>query len=113
MGRPSMGQSGAYGKDFAGHFGLDDAPVVVTNILRKAEMAVTEVRSERPRVGVTDSIPREDAFLVGLQLREYPAHQLFEDGRAAKVCDVRAGETVLYDLKRDPVVMIDKPFHSV
>jgi len=108
-----MGQSSGYGKNFAGSFGLDDAPVAVTNVLRKAEIAVTEVRSECPRVGVTGSIPREDAFLVGLQLREYPRHQLFEDGRAVSVCDVRAGETVLYDLKRDPVVMIDKPFHSV
>ena len=108
-----MGQSSAYGKEFAGNFGLEDAPVVITNILRKAQIAVTEVRSDRPRVGVTDSIPREDAFLVGLQLRDYPQHQMFEDGRAATVCDVRAGETLLYDLKRDPVVMIDKPFHSV
>ena len=33
-------------------------------MLRKAEIAVTEVRFEDPRVGVTSFIPREDAFLI-------------------------------------------------
>jgi AraC family transcriptional regulator len=110
-----MGQSGAhaYGKTFGQVFGLEEAPAIVTKVLRKAEIAVTEVRSEQPRVGVTDSLPREDAYIVGLQLLAVPHHQIFEDGLASTVCDVQAGQTVLYNLNRDPRAMIDTPFHSI
>ena len=43
----------------------------------------------------------------------HPEHQYWEDGRQAKVVDLRAGETLLYDLKRNPVVLLDQPFHSL
>ena len=29
------------------------------------------------------------------------------------ICDLHAGETCFHDLKRDPIVLLDKPFHSV
>jgi AraC family transcriptional regulator len=29
------------------------------------------------------------------------------------VCDLRAGESCLYDLKRDPTALLDKPYHSL
>jgi AraC family transcriptional regulator len=62
---------------------------------------------------MSGSIQREDAFLVGLQLRDFPTHQYWEDGRQAPVCDLRAGEICLYDLKRGPAVLLDKPYHSL
>ena len=108
-----MSQSEAYGDKFGDKFGLDTAPVLITRTLRNAEIAATEIRSDNPRTGLTGSIAREDAYLVGLQIRDYPAHQYWEDGKHAPESSLRAGDTVLYDLKRDPVVLIDKPFHSV
>jgi len=62
---------------------------------------------------MSKSIPREDAFLVGLQLRDYPRREYWEDGQPAPICDLHAGETCFHDLKRDPIVLLDKPFHSV
>ena len=46
------------------------------------------------------------------------AHAVFhreywEDGRQAPVCDLRAGETCIHDLKRDPVALLDKPYHAL
>lgn len=108
-----MSQSEAYGDKFGDKFGLEAAPVLITRTLRNAEIAATEIRSDNPRIGLTDSIAREDAYLVGLQVRDYPEHEYWEDGRHAPQSSLRAGDTVLYDLKRDPVVLIDKPFHSV
>lgn len=108
-----MQGSDAYGDRFGNKFGLETAPVLITRTLRNAEIAVTEVRSDNPRVGLTDPIAREDGYLVGLQIRDYPDHHYWEDGRQAPSVSLRAGDTVLYDLKRDPIVLIDKPFHSV
>ena len=108
-----MGASEAYGDKFGDKFGLETAPVLVARTLGKSEIAVTEVRSDNPRIGPTDPIAREDAYLVGLMFRDYPEHEYWEDGKHAPQSSLRVGESVLYHLKRDPVVLIDKPFHSV
>ena len=108
-----MGQSNAYGRQFGRNFGLEEAPAIVTRVLRKAEIAVTEVRSENPAPKHTEAIPREDAYLIGVQLRDFPQHGFWEEGRQSAVHDVRAGETTFYDLKRDPVALIDKPYHGI
>jgi AraC-like DNA-binding protein len=59
------------------------------------------------------SIRQEDAFLVALHLRDFPNREYWEDGRRASVCDLRVGESCLYDLKRDPSALLDKPYHSL
>jgi AraC-like DNA-binding protein len=105
--------AGAYGQNLGSRFRLDSAPVVVTRTLRRAEMAVTEIRGDVPDHQKTNSIPPEDAFLIGLQLRDFPGHEYWEDGRPAARTDLKAGDAVLYDLRRDPVALLNKPFHSL
>jgi hypothetical protein len=58
-------------------------------------------------------IRHEDAFVVGLQLRDFPHREYWEYGRLAPVCDLRAGETCIYDLKREPRGLLDKPYHTL
>ena len=58
-------------------------------------------------------IRHEDAFVVGLQLRDFPHREYWEYGRLASVCDLRAGETCIYDLKREPRGLLDKPYHTL
>jgi AraC family transcriptional regulator len=108
-----MATSDGYGQRLGKRLRVEDAPAIVTKTLRKAEIAVTEIRCDDPLPGMTGSIQREDAFLVGLQLRDFPHHEYWEDGKLASVCDLRAGDSVFYDLKRDPVVLLDKPHHSL
>jgi AraC family transcriptional regulator len=79
--------------------------------LRTADMAVTETQWDDPVPGLSGSLQREDAFLVTLSLRDYPNRVYWEDGRLVSVCDVRAGQTCIHDLKRDPVALLDKPHH--
>jgi AraC family transcriptional regulator len=62
---------------------------------------------------MSDPIQQEDAFIVGLHLRVRPEWEYWEDGRRASVFDVRAGESCLHDLKREPRWLIDKPYHSL
>jgi AraC family transcriptional regulator len=108
-----MATSDAYGHRLADRLRVENAPAIVTRVLRKAEIAVTEIRCDEPKPDVSGPIRREDAFLVGLQIRDFPHHEYWEDGQQAPICDLRAGESCLYDLKRDPVVLLDKPYHSL
>ena len=108
-----MAASDGYGQRLGERLRVEKAPAIVTKTLRKAEIAVTEIRCDDPLPGMSGSIHREDAFLVGLQLRDFPHHEYWEDGRQMPVCDLRAGNSFFYDLKRDPVALLDKPHHSL
>src|SRR5260370_1559589 len=103
----------AYGQRLGEALRVENAPAIVTRALRTADIAVTEIRCDNPLPQMSGSLQQEDAFLVALYLRDFPTHKYWEDGRQAPVCDLRAGESCLYDLKRDPAVLLDKPYHSL
>jgi AraC-like DNA-binding protein len=46
-------------------------------------------------------------------MREYPNHLYWESGKQYPIENLQAGQTLLYDLRRDPVVLMDKSFHSI
>ena len=92
---------------------MNDAPALITSSLRSAELAVTETRNDDPMPGLSGSMPSEDAYLVSLKFRDFPDCECWEHGRCVIKTDIRAGATYLYDLKRDPRYVIDKPFHSI
>ncbi len=103
--------AGAYGDRLGSRLGIERAPVFVNRSLKAGEMAVTEIRSEAPRAEISDPIPVEDAFLVLLVLRDYRDHVAWEGGRQNPVRTIRAGETLLSDLKRSPRVLAQRPYH--
>ena len=103
----------AYGQRLGEALRVENAPAIVTRSLRTADIAVTEIRCDSPLPEMSGPIQQEDAFLVALQLRDFPNREYWEDGRRASVCDLRVGESCLYDLKRDPTVLLDKPYHSL
>src|ERR1700722_15886317 len=103
----------AYGQRLGERFRVENAPAIVTRALRTADIAVTEVRCDNPLPGMSGSIQPEDAFLVAFHLRDFPNREYWEDGRPASVCDLRAGESSLYDLKREPRTLVDKPYHPL
>ena len=109
-----MTQVGAFAQKVGRFLHLKDAPPsLVTRSLRSAELAVTETRDDHPVVRIADSMPSEDAYLVSLKFRDYGDCECWERGRCVTKTDIRAGATYLYDLKRDPRYVIDKPFHSL
>jgi AraC family transcriptional regulator len=107
-----MPTSDGYGQRLAERLHLDQASVVITRGLRAADMAVTETQCDRPMPEMSGCLQREDAFLVTLTLRDFPNREYWEDGRLISVSDIRAGQTCIHDLKRDPVARLDKP-HNV
>jgi len=109
-----MGQAAAYGQRHGKFLHLPDAPrSLMTRSLRGIELAATETRHDNPEPGLSGQFPAEDAYLVSLKLRDYPDCECWERGWCITRADVRAGATYLYDLKRDPRYVIDKPFHSI
>jgi AraC family transcriptional regulator len=103
----------AFGKRLGERFQVENAPAIVTRALRNIDIAVTYVRCDRPPLEMSGGIQPEDAFLVALQLRDCPSCEYWEDGRRAPVCDLRAGESILADLKREPRSPLDKPYHTL
>jgi AraC family transcriptional regulator len=108
-----MNQAGVYGQRLGRRLQALEAPALTTRSLRGTELAVTECRNDAPDMGLSGSLPGEDAYLVSLKLRDYPQCECWEDGRPVIKADVRSGATYLYDLRRDPRYVIDKPFHSI
>jgi hypothetical protein len=103
----------AYGQRLGEAVRVENAPAIVTRALRTADIAVTEIRCDNPLPQMSDPIQQEDAFILGLYLRDRPKWEYWEDSRRASVCDVRAGESCLHDLKREPRGLIDKPYHAL
>jgi AraC family transcriptional regulator len=112
-GLSDMTQAGVYGQRLGRPLHSRDAPSLITRSLRSAELAVTEARNDDPTADLSGSLPAEDAYLASLKFRDYPDCECWERGRCVAKTDVRAGATYLYDLKRDPRYVIDKPFHSL
>ena len=109
-----MQQATAYRQRHGKFLRLTDAPPsLMTRSLRGIELAATETRHENPETGLSGQFPAEDAYLVSLKLRDYLDCECWERGRCVTKTDVRAGATYLYDLKRNPRFVIDKPFHSI
>ena len=109
-----MIQAGAYGQRLGEFLHLkDEPPLLVTRAMSGAEIAVTETRDDNPVSRLSGTLKSEDAYLISLKLRDYPDCELWERGTYTMKADVRAGATYLYDLRRDPRYLINKPFHSI
>jgi AraC family transcriptional regulator len=87
-----MATSDGYGRRLGERLRVETAPAIVTKTLRKAEIAFTEIRCDDPLPGMTTPVRREDAYLVGLILRDFPHRVYWEEGRQTPVCDLRAGD---------------------
>ena len=105
--------AGAYGRSLGTKYGAEDAPAIVTRSLHSTEIAVTEICVHRPSGRLSDPIPRVDAYMICLMLRDIPNNAYWEDGRQVSAYSLRAGEVTIHDLKREPLAVIDQPIHSL
>jgi AraC-like DNA-binding protein len=94
-------------------FRMPDAAKLSVRGLDRSSLAVTEIRYDRPNYGMTDPVTKQDGFSIGLQLRPYPFHELWYDGKAVPVYDVRVNDTLLFDLRTVQASRLAVPFHSL
>jgi AraC-like DNA-binding protein len=104
---------GAYGRRISETFGVEeDVPYIVTRTLQRAEIALTEMRIDRPSGQVSAPIPREDGYLLSLFLRDL-SHVYLEDDREVRRATISTGECAIHDLRRGPATLVDKPLHTL
>src|SRR5581483_5969498 len=108
-----MPNRSSYRNPVAAAFRAPHAPTLVTRALQKSTVFATELRCDEPNFGMTAAMPREDAYLVALQLRECHSHDLYFDGRLVQPKNFFAGVTSIYDLREEPVADLRDPFHSI
>jgi AraC-like DNA-binding protein len=94
-------------------FRMPDAAQLVTRGLEHSSLAVTEIRYDGANYGMTDPVINQDAFTIGLQLRPYKFHELWYEGKARPVPDVKVGDTLLFDLRTVQAARLMIPFHSL
>lgn len=101
----------AYGA-LASAFRVPDAPRLATRAIHRSTMVLTELWGAANH-GMTAPVPRDDAYLVQLRLRDCPRCEYFSEGRHVALADRSAGAIQLHDLRRDPAVDLQDPFHTM
>jgi AraC family transcriptional regulator len=107
-----MAESGLYGCRLGRHFGLGNAPSFVTRSLRKAEIAVTQLKCDRSDYGMTNPLPREEAYVVDLQVCQSD-REFWVDGRPLGKRTLADGVATFFDLRRNLACQILSPCHSL
>jgi AraC-like DNA-binding protein len=107
-----MPNSDSYGEAFGKRLNAQ-ATAFTTRALPPATIAVTELRYDNPQNVLSTPPLVEDAFMVAVHLKFFPRYEYWENGKAAPVSMLRPGETLIYDLKRQPIFHLAHPFHSV
>src|ERR1700691_3469542 len=107
-----MAESGLYGRRLGQHFGLGNAPAFVTRSRAKAEIAVTQLKCDKSDHGMTNPLPREDAYVVELQVCRSD-REFWIDGRALGKRTLADGVATFSDLRRNPACYMLSPFHSL
>ncbi len=108
-----MREIAPYRNHLAEAFGMTEAPTLITRVLRKSTMAVTELKCNRVNFGMTAPIPVEDAYLIGLQFLPCLDHDLYFEGSYVRPTNWFAGAVTIYDLRRSPIADIRDPYHCL
>jgi AraC family transcriptional regulator len=102
-----------YGNELAANYGAEDAPFAVSRSLPQAELAVTEIKVLRPFGRTSELLPRQDAYMIVFELDDLQGMEYWEEGRRVRDLDLRAGDSTIRDLRREPAVLVDRPFHTI
>ncbi|MBD8873681.1 AraC family transcriptional regulator [Rhodanobacter sp. DHB23] len=103
----------AYGGRLGKSFNMSAPPNLTAHTSGRHRLAVTELMHDATDFGFSTPIAREEAWLVGLQLRAQQRHELWLDGRSMAVKPFMAGTTSFYDLERNPIAYMYEPFHPL
>jgi AraC-like DNA-binding protein len=93
--------------------GLQQRPAQLSGALGKAGIMIAKIREDDPQLEVTNPVPEDDAYCVGLTPRDNADFHFWEDGRGAPAIAHKAGDTVFFDLRRNPRFLKNAPLGSI
>ena len=93
--------------------GLPDKRIPVIQTIQNNSLAATRCRREVPFDAMADLLPREDAYMIVIQIRGKNARELWLDGRPIKTEPLHAGGVVFHDLRQSPQFFFHDPLDSV
>lgn len=102
-----------YGRSLAEALGLEDAPAIVTRTLGQAEIAATDIHVINPSGTLSAPLPRVNAYGITLVITDVAKNSYWECDRQVSSASVQAGQILISDMRREPRVLMDQPFHSV
>src|SRR5215813_185157 len=91
----------------------DTRSFVARRSLAKAAIAVTEIRRDVPEHNLTSPVPYDDAFIVALNMRDWPKRVLWIDDKPAAALPLAAGAAAIFDLRRKYIGYGASAFHLV
>ena len=108
-----MPEIGALSERLVSLLGLQQRPTQLTGAVGKAGISIVRIQEDAAQHEMTDPVPEDDAYIVGLMLRDYPNPRFTEDGREVPVLPIEAGDTVFYDLRRNPRFLKSSPLGTI
>jgi AraC family transcriptional regulator len=93
--------------------GLSDKHIPVIQTIQNNSLAATRCRRDVPFDAITNLLPREDAYMIVMQIRGKNARELWLDGRPIKTEPLHAGGVVFHDLRQSPQFFFHDPLDSV
>ena len=93
--------------------GLPDERIPVIQTIQNNSLAATRCRRDVPFDAMTNLLPREDAYMIVIQIGGKNARELWLDGRPIKTEPLHAGGVVFHDLRQSPQFFFHDPLDSV
>src|SRR5208282_4659436 len=87
------------------------APFITT--IQKNPLAATRCGIDFPFGAMTNPFPREDAYMIVIQILGKNSRELWLDGRPIKTEPLHAGGVVIQDLRQCPQFYFNDPLDSV
>ncbi|MCP3098414.1 AraC family transcriptional regulator [Myxococcus sp. K15C18031901] len=84
-----------------------------SRVLQCSNLVVGEFRSDAPNGLITGAVPRDDAYVLTLHLRERPAGAMRAENRWIQPRNFHAGHAGIVDLRSTLTSEYDGPFHYV
>ena len=89
----------------------EHAPVIKT--IQKNSLAATRCQLDMPLGAVTNPSPRDDAYMIVIQIHGKNSRELWLDGRPIKTEPLCAGGVVFHDLRQGPRFYFYDPLDAV
>ncbi|THD83263.1 MAG: AraC family transcriptional regulator [Phenylobacterium sp.] len=102
-----------YGDDLGAVFGARKAASLLNRSFSEAEIAITEIKLDRSFGQPTSPGPQRDGYIISFPILGQERMGYWEEGRHLGELDLAAGAVTVHDCRRQPMVFIDGPVHTL